>query len=104
MFECLRGKTIDQNACDHSVKDRENDCHYTKYHDRHTQLHHRKAHKIGYACNDAVSAAFQFCLGIVRLKQVVNRQVVNREKQAHTKNRDDKDHIVEWIIGSAAYQ
>ena len=50
-------------------------------------MHQEKADQIGDRQNDLIHPAFHLCSRIIRLQQIVDRQVVDREKQAHAEDR-----------------
>ena len=94
-------EAVYQNAGGGAVKQAENDRHDPERHGRHPQLCQGKAGEIGRRQNQLVCAAFQLGPRGVRLEQVVDRQIVDREEQAHAQDGNDQHRVVQRIVRPA---
>lgn len=84
--ECLRRKPIYQYACPSTIRRAENDGHDTEDQRGHFKLDHHIADHIGQPAHELIGTAFDLRSGVVRLEQVVQRQIMHREE--HTQRRD----------------
>lgn len=82
--EGMRRKPVDQKAGSYKIQRAKNDTAHAKYQNRHPDLHQKKADKIGGGQYKPVGAAFHFCPCVIRLQQIINRQIVDRKENAHT--------------------
>lgn len=85
--ECLRRKPVHKNTCHNRIDHAKCDTGDPEYQDRHPDLHQEKADQIGDRQNDLIHPAFHLCSRIIRLQQIVDRQVMDREKHAHAEDR-----------------
>lgn len=99
--ECPGGKFINQHTGHNAVQDAKYDTHESKQQNGHPQTHQKKAHQICGPHYNLIHTTFHFCSGIVRLQQIVNGQVVHREKDTHANNGYKHNAIVQRIIGSS---
>ena len=99
--ERLRSEPIDQDTGCHRICQTEYDTDDPEHQRRHPQLHHPETDQICRGSNNPVCAAFQFCSGIIGLKQIINREIMHGEKHAHTYNRNKNHNIIHGILCSS---
>lgn len=99
--ESFGGKPIDQNTCRNGIQDAKGNAHDPKYQSRHPNLHQKKTDKIGGRHYHLVCTALHFSPCIVRLQQVIDRQIMDGEKHTHTKNGNKEHRIMQRIFRPA---
>ena len=85
--ERFGGKPINQNRSYNRIQDTEHDTGDAEHQNRHFKIHHTVAYKVCDDHHQAVCPAFHLCSGVIGLQQIINREVMDREKQAHAENR-----------------
>ena len=81
-FKRLRSELIYQNAGRDTVQDAEEDGHSAENHGGHPDLHHKKAYEIRDDRHYAVCSALNLRACVIRLQQIVNRQIMHRKENA----------------------
>ena len=101
--EGLRGKPVDQHACRDTISSAEDDGSQGKCECRYPNLHKAAADKISRQHHDPVSSALDLRPCIVRLQEIVDRQIMYGEEHTHKQDRDDQHHIVKRFAGPARH-
>ncbi len=101
--EGLRRKPVDQHACRDTISSAEDDSPQGKRECRYPNLHKTTADKIGHQHHDPVSSALDLRPCIVRLQEIVDRQIMYGKEHTHEYDRDDQHHIIKRLIGSARH-
>ena len=94
-------KFVDKNAGDNAVKHAKQYGQRSKEKNGDPLLHQEKTDKVCNGKHQTVGAAFHFGSRVVGLEQIVDCQIVNREKHTHAENGNQKYDIVERIIRSS---
>lgn len=96
--ESLRCETIDQDTGHNGINHTEGNTRHTEHQNRQPEVHHGIAYHIGEDHHDAIGPALHLCSSCIGLKQVVDGQVMDGEKGAHSEDRDHQHHIVEGVV------
>ena len=97
-FKRLRSELIYQNAGRDTVQDAEEDGHSAENHGGHPDLHHKKAYEIRDDRHYAVCSALNLRACVIRLQQIVNRQIMHRKENAQADDRHEKHRIVYGVF------
>ena len=95
--ESPRRKAEDEYAGHDAVQDAEKYGHQTEYQRGHSDLHQEKADEIRDQQDNLIRSALHLRTGVVRLKQIINRQIVDRKKDAQADDRYEKYRVIQRI-------
>ena len=84
-----------------AVQDAEDDSHHAESDNRHPDLHQQKAYRISGNHHYPVCGTSDLRSRVIRLQQVINRQIVNGKENAHTEDGNDEHGIIQRILCSA---